>query len=169
MSQYLVSEIFTMVEKAKSKEERVAILRNNNYLPLIALLQLCYHPGKKLLLPEGTPPYKKEEDKPIGYQQTTLNLELRRFYIWIDPNVNIPRLKKESLFIEMLEGLHYSEADALCAAKDSKLTTLYPSLTEDLVREAFPDILPPKEESKEEIKPKKSSSKKLKVSAEASL
>jgi len=169
MSQYLVSEVFSMVEKAKSKDEKVAILRKNNFLALIALLQLCYHPGKKLLLPEGTPPYKKEEDKPIGYHQTTLTLELKRFYIWIDPNVNVPRLKKEALFIEMLEGLHYTEADALCAAKDSRLTSIYPSLTEDLIREALPDILPPKVEIKEEPKPKKSSSKKSKVTTEASL
>jgi hypothetical protein len=44
----------------------------------------------------------------------------------------------------MLEGMHYSEADLLCAAKDGILTTLYKSITEDLVREAFPKLLPPK-------------------------
>jgi len=37
MSQYLVSEVFSMVEKAKSKDEKVAILRKNNFLALIAL------------------------------------------------------------------------------------------------------------------------------------
>lgn len=170
MSQYLVSEVFDMVEKAKTKDEKINILRSRNFLALQAMLQLCYDYNKKMLLPEGTPPYKKEVDKPIGYQQTSLNLELRRFYIWIDPSQNLPNIKKEKLFIEMLEGLHYSEADLLCAAKDRKLTSIYKSITEDLVREAFPNMLPPPlPKPEEEVKPKKSSSKKSKVSTEVSL
>ena len=85
----------------------------------------------------------KEVGKPIGYHQTSIQNELKRFYIWANPDTNLPRLKKEVLFSEMLEGMHYSEADLLCAAKDGVLTTLYKSITEDLVREAFPNILPP--------------------------
>lgn len=169
MSQYLVSEVFDMVEKAKTKEEKISVLRTNNFLALQAMLQLCYDPHKKLLLPEGTPPYKKEEDKPIGYQQTSLNLELRRFYIWLDPSQNIPNLKKEKLFIEMLEGLHYTEAELLCAAKDRRLTFLYNSLTEELVREAFPALLPPPVKSQEVTKTKKPLQKKLKNTLEVSL
>jgi hypothetical protein len=94
-------------------------------------------------LPDGEPPYKKEQDRPIGYNETNLLLEQRRFYIWLDPNVNITKVRKERLFIEMLEGLHYTEADALCLSKDKKLQSKYPGLTEDVVREAYPTLLPP--------------------------
>ena len=40
--------------------------------------QIPYNPLVKWLLPEGSPPYKKEDDKPIGYEQTTLQNELNK-------------------------------------------------------------------------------------------
>jgi hypothetical protein len=48
------------------------------------------------------------------------------------------------LFIQLLEGIHWTEAEAVCLAKDRKLQTKYKSLKEDLVREAFPGLLPNK-------------------------
>ena len=45
--------------------------------------------------------------------------------------------------MEMLEGLHFSEADIILAAKDKDVSKVYKSITEDLVREAFPNMLPP--------------------------
>ena len=141
----LVSEILTLVEKAKSKEEKKQILlQHKNNHALLFMLCLSYDPNVNWYLPEGSPPFKKEVDKPMGYQQTTIQNELRRFYIWGNPDTNIPKVKKESLFIEMLEGLHHTEAEIVLACKDKKLFSLYKSVTEDLVREVFPDILPPK-------------------------
>jgi hypothetical protein len=62
-------------------------------------------------------------------------------------------MRKEQLFTQMLEGIHWTEAEAVCLAKDKKLQTKYKSLKEDLVREAFPHILPAKK--KLEPTPKK--------------
>ena len=69
-------------------------------------------------------------------------------------------MKRESLFIDMLEGLHYTEAEVLCAAKDRKLDKMYPNIKEDLIRLAFPDMLPPKVEKS--VKKKRGSKKKVK-------
>ena len=110
------------------------------------MLQLNYNPAFKFDLPAGQPPYKRDEKVPRGYSETNLYTEFRRMYVWMDPNINLTRTRKEQLFIQMLEGIHFSEADVLCAAKDKKLQTIYKSLTEDLVREAFNDILPAKVE-----------------------
>ena len=112
----------------------------------------------KMDLPEGEPPFRKDTDKPIGYNESSLQLELRRFYVWLEPSTNLPKLKKESLFVSMLEGIHWTEAEALCLAKDRKLHTKYKSLKEDIVREAFPLALTPKpakvkEEKKDESVP----------------
>ena len=157
----LTSELFQAVEKAERYEDKVRILKTNDYPIVRALFTLNYNPDFKMLLPEGTPPYRKDVDKPIGYNETTLQLELKRFYIWMDPNVNINKIKKETLFIEMLEGLHYSEAEIICSAKDRVLTDLYPSLTEELVRDAYPGIFPfPPTPKKETAPAKKSRSKK---------
>ena len=44
----------------------------------------------------------------------------------------------------MLEGLHWTESELVCLAKDRKIQTKYKSIKEDLVREAYPDLMPPK-------------------------
>ena len=78
-------------------------------------------------------------------------------YIWLEPNVNLNKFRKEQLFVQMLEGIHWTEAEAVCLAKDKKLQTKYKSLKEELIREAFPGLLPEKKKV-EAIKPKKDSS-----------
>jgi len=140
----LVSEILDKFEAAKTREEKIAVLQDNVTDPLLVLLRLNYDHMLKMDLPDGEPPFKKDTDKPIGYSESSLQLELRRFYVWLDPNVNLPKIKKESLFVNMLEGIHWTEAEALCLAKDRKLQTKYKSLKEDIVREAFPRALTPK-------------------------
>ena len=140
----LVSEILDKFEAAKTREEKIAVLQNNVTDPLLVLLRLNYDHLLKMDLPEGEPPFRKDTDKPIGYSESSLQLELRRFYVWLEPSTNLPKLKKESLFVNMLEGIHWTEAEALCLAKDRKLHTKYKSLNEDMVREAFPLALNPK-------------------------
>ena len=139
----LVSEILDKFEVAKTREEKIAVLRNNVTDPLLVLLRLNYDHMLKMDLPEGEPPFRKDTDKPIGYSESSLQLELRRFYVWLNPATNLPKIKKESLFVNMLEGIHWTEAEALCLAKDRKLQTRYKSLKEDIVREAFPLALTP--------------------------
>ena len=151
----LVSEILDKFEAAKTREEKIAVLKNNVTDPLLVLLRLNYDHMLKMDLPEGEPPFRKDTDKPIGYSESSLQLELRRFYVWLEPSTNLPKLKKESLFVNMLEGIHWTEAEALCLAKDRKLHTKYKSLKEDIVREAFPLALnlKPVEVEKEESIP----------------
>ena len=140
----LVSEILDKFEVAKTREEKIAVLKNNVTDPLLVLLRLNYDHMLKMDLPDGEPPFRKDTDKPIGYNESSLQLELRRFYVWLDPRTTLPKLKKESLFVSLLEGIHWTEAEALCLAKDRKLHTKYKSLKEDIVREAFPLALTPK-------------------------
>ena len=46
------------------------------------------------------------------------------------------------MFIQLLEGIHYTEAELVLAVKDRKLTHKWPSVSADLVRAAFPTLLP---------------------------
>lgn len=150
----LVSEILDKFEVAKTREEKIAVLKGNVNDPLLVLLRLNYDHMLKMDLPEGEPPFRKDIDKPIGYSESSLQLELRRFYVWLEPKTNLPKIKKESLFVNMLEGIHWTEAEALCLAKDRKLQTKYKSLKEDIVREAFPRALTPKPVIEKEVKEK---------------
>jgi hypothetical protein len=141
----LVPEILDLVEKTKNKADKVTVLRQNETPGVRGVLRLNFDPNVKFDLPEGEPPFKKDKDKPIGYHETNLITEVKRFYIWADSRQNISKLRKEQLFVEMCEGLHYTEAEVLVLAKDRKLKERYKSLNEDLVREAFPGLIPPKQ------------------------
>ena len=141
--QYLVSELFDIIEKQPTKENKLNWLRQFNNDVVRTMLRLNFDYNLKFNLPEGEPPFNKITDRPMGYQQTTLQVELKRLYIWVnntDPNLS--QLKKEALFVGMLEGLHHTEAEIICLIKDRKLETKYPSLTHELIMEAYPGLLP---------------------------
>ena len=139
----LLSEVLETFEKAKTRQEKLSILKKHETPVLRGIMRINFDPSVAMQLPEGEPPFKKIPDLPIGEQQTKLESEYRRFYIWLDSTVNIPKFKKEKLFVEMLEGLHVSEAEVIILAKDKKLHKKYKSLKEDIIREAFPTTLPP--------------------------
>lgn len=139
----LVSEILDEFEKAKTKQDKITVLKKHEMPVLRAIMRINFDETVQMHLPEGEPPFKKD-DKPVGYNVTKLENEYRRFYIWLDPKTNLPRVRKEKLFVEMLEGLHLTEAEVIILAKDRKLQTKWKSLKEDIVREAYPTTLPPK-------------------------
>lgn len=150
-----IPQILEEAERVSSKEQKIKVLRAYDHPILRSILKINYDPNVKVYLPEGEPPFKKDKQIPIGYSETNLFAEFRRFYIWTDPNVNVNKIRKEQLFIQFLEGIHWTEAEVICLAKDRKLQTKFNSLKEDLIREAFPNLLPAKLEVKKEPKPKK--------------
>jgi hypothetical protein len=156
-----IHQVLEEMDKAKSKEAKLNVLRAYDHVVLRGILQINYDPRVKFNLPEGEPPFKKDTSIPNGYSETSLFTEFRRFYIWLDSNVNLTRMRKEQLFIQMLEGIHWTEAEVVCLAKDRKLDTKYKSLKEDFVREVWPDLLPPKVKevipSKKSVNPSKDS------------
>ena len=161
-----IPQIFEEVEKASGKDSKVRVLRAYDHPILRGMLQINFDPTVTLDLPEGEPPFKKDITIPLGYSETNLFAEFRRMYVWIDRNINVTRIKKEQLFIQLLEGIHWTEAEAVCLAKDKKLQTKYKSLKEDIVREAFPNLLPEKQkvEAKVEAVPKAKKAKSLSAS-----
>lgn len=102
-------------------------------------------PEKKFALPEGDPPYKKDS-APLGMTPANLYQEVRKLYVFCRTDLNA--LRKESLFVQLLENLHPSEAELVLAIKDQKLTKKYPKITHKLVAEAGFIPAPPAKESK---------------------
>ncbi|NBP03800.1 MAG: hypothetical protein EBU90_27615 [Proteobacteria bacterium] len=137
-----VPQVFEEVEKVKTKEDKIKVLRMYDSIPLKGLLEINFHPLAKMNLPAGEPPFKKDTAIPDGYSESNLYVEFRRIYIWTRNDVNLTRARKEQLFIQLLEGIHWKEAEAICLVKDRKLQSKYPSITYQLVYEAFPGLLP---------------------------
>lgn len=162
----LVPQVFDEVEKAPTREAKIKVLRAYDHMVVRGILRINYDPKIKMKLPEGEPPFKKDTSLPAGYSETNLFAEFRRFYIWLNDDVQLDKQRKEHLFIQLLEGIHWTEAEVVCLAKDKKLQTRYKSLKEDLVREAYPELLPPPE--KKEVKEVKAKSTKKKASLDAS-
>ena len=133
----LISEILDKVSKIKSKKDKVKFLQDNNIDSLRMVLKSAFDPKIKWLLPEGDVPYKRN-DAPEGTEHSVLAYEARKLYHFIEGgNADITQGKRETMFIQMLEGLHETEADVLCAAKDKVLHQKYKGLSEPVVKEAF--------------------------------
>ena len=132
--------IFEDVAKANSFEARQKVLLENESTPLKELLKYAFHPDIKFVLPPGMPPYKTI-GSPEEYNPTYLYPNIRKFYLFVEGgHEGITQLRREQLFIQMLESLHPKEAEVVIQVKDKKLN--YRGLTYKLVKKTFPEILP---------------------------
>ena len=139
-----IPEILDLINQAKTKKEKIELFHKHQSDPLIVLMRINFDPSLWFDLPEGEPPFKKEEDVPVGHSPSNIYNEFKRFYIWLTPQPNLSKVKRENMFIEMLESVHVTEAEVVILCKDRKLQTKYKTITDDLVREAYPNSFPPK-------------------------
>ena len=109
---------------------------------LTLLFQSAFDPAKKFLLPEGDPPYKADP-APIGMSMGVLRQELKRFYVFC--RTDLPAVRREDLFIQLLEGVHPTEAELLLLVKDQNLTSKYKKITHEAVFNAGFVSNPPSE------------------------
>ena len=135
--QPLVHEIFLKVNNAKDKPKKIEVLKENDSPELRMLLKGAFDPKIEWELPEGVPPFIKN-DAPAGTEHTSLFTETKRLWDFVKgADTKTGRAKKEIMFIQMLEGLQEKDAEVLIAIKDKKLNTIYKGLTENVVKEAF--------------------------------
>ena len=133
----LVSEIFTKINNAKDKPKKIEVLRQYDTPGMRMILKGAFDPKIEWDLPEGTPPYIANE-APAGTEHTFLEVEAKRLYNFAKGgNDQLNKIRKETLFIQMLEGLHASEAKVLIDVKNKSLNKTYKGLTSDMVKEAF--------------------------------
>ena len=133
----LLSEVLDLVAKAKTKEQKVKILREHNSDSLRMILKSSFDPNIEWLLPQGEVPFIPNE-APAGTEHNVLAYESRKLYHYIrGGNNTLSQNKRESMFVQLLEGLHESEADLIVAAKDKVLHQKYKGLSANVVREAF--------------------------------
>jgi len=133
----LLSEVLTKVNNAKTKDKKIAVLKEHDSEPLRMIIKASFDPSIEWVLPEGNVPFKANE-APEGTEHTLLSQEVRKIWHFIKGADNqTPRMKKETMFIQMLEGLHKSEAEVLCHVKDKVLHQKYKGLSDNVVKTAF--------------------------------
>ncbi len=131
-------EFFEAIEKS---DNRKATLWDYGQLPpLNYLLAMNFDSTVEFSLPEGMPPYNRNEsDHPDLYAPLASNI--KRIMLCLKSDKRTRQIKKEAIFIQMLEGINPKEADILVSAKDKALHEIYPWLTKELVQEVLPQFV----------------------------
>ena len=133
----LLSEVLRKVHNAKTKDKKVAILKEHDCDPLRMVIKSSFDPKIEWLIPEGEVPFKANEAEE-GTEHTVLRREARKLYRFIKGGDNtLVGFKRENMFIQLLEGLNKSEAQLIVDAKDKKLHQTYKGLSTTVVKEAF--------------------------------
>jgi hypothetical protein len=133
----LVHEIFTQINNAKDKPKKIEVLKKYDNPAIRQLLKAAFDPKIEWDLPEGNPPFIANE-APAGTEHTSLLSEARKLYHFVKGGDNtINRLKKETMFVQMLEGLQQKDAEVLIAIKNKNLNNVYKGLTASMVKETF--------------------------------
>ena len=132
-------EILELVDEQKTKAKKVSVLKEYRDDALTAILIWQFDDSVQSAMPEGQVPYKPNE-VPVGTDHTSLRREWKTLYHFIrGGNDTLNNLRRETMFVQMLEGLHPKEAEIICLVKDKRLTDVY-NVTRAQVEEAYPDI-----------------------------
>ena len=135
----LLSEVLALVSKQKTKAKKIQTLKQYESLHLKSVLIWNFDESVQSMLPDGEVPFQKNE-APAGTEHTYLAHEWKVLYNFVKGgNDTLRAVKREQLFMQLLEGLHPDESEIICLVKDKNLKKKY-KLTRAIVEEAFPDI-----------------------------
>ena len=163
-----VFEVLDLLSKQRSKAKKIEVLKKYEHVSLKATLIWNFDESIISMLPEGEVPYSGFEDQAssngtlstkiseevrrmhemdsfsMGSSDknghTTIRREFKNFYHFLKGgNDSMSGVRRETMFINILEGLHPLEAEIVCLCKDKKLSERY-KITKEIVSEAYPDI-----------------------------
>jgi len=163
-----IFEILDAVSKQRTKAKKVAALKKYEEFALKVILIWNFDESVVSILPPGDVPYSSYDEQTVNsgnlstklsqdirnmYEtgsfslgvsdtqgRTTIRRECKHFYRFVKGGSDsMNSIRRESMFINILQGLHPLEAEIVCLCKDKKLAEKY-NLTKDIVAEAYPDI-----------------------------
>lgn len=136
MTKY-VFEVLQEVAKQRTKAEKIQVLRKNESWALKDILRGTFDTFVQWELPEGTPPYTASE---AHNHPTNLLRENKKFAYFVKGGKSgqMPKFKRERLFIGMLEGIHPEDAKVVIDMINKKPPKY---VTRPIVQEAFPGLL----------------------------
>ena len=130
--------IFKELSEQKTHLQKVKYLKENRNDMVDLLLELTFSKDIRITLPEGSPEYQKTGEVEL-YNATLLYANRRQIEMFINDNTaQIPELKREQLFIDLLENLDPAESRLLIEVKDKKLTS-YSGITKKVIEKVYPN------------------------------
>lgn len=140
MSRLSLSEVFYRLPKLKTKDEKIAHLRNYAHPAVFYVLWVALSGKVEWLLPAGAPAYKVRGGRP-GSEPSDLLRELRKLYLFMKgTGDHMEKVKREKLFRQALEDMSEEDGQLLIAIKDGKFAKKF-GVTPELLEETFPGLL----------------------------
>ena len=161
-------EVLDAASKQRTKAKKVEVLQKYKHPSLVTIFVWNFDTSIVSLLPEGEVPYGTNKDdqnatgtlsgkindavvkmaemgsNSLGSQdqgKASIRAEYTKFYNFCKGgNPSLSSLRRETMFINILEGLHPLEAELLCLVKDKKLEDKY-KITKEIVSLAYPEIV----------------------------
>tara|TARA_R100001460_G_scaffold4800_2_gene13486 strand:- start:10224 stop:10643 length:420 start_codon:yes stop_codon:yes gene_type:complete len=131
-------EVLEEAVKQGTTPKKVAFLQQHDSFALRTILQGCYHPNVKFLLPDSVPPYSETDGSQV---ETRLLNMAKKLDIFIEGGRDVKsQSQREMLFIEMLESIHPSDSKILLNMIQKKNPVK--GITKTIAKKAFPSILP---------------------------
>ena len=166
--QPFVFEVLDLVSKQRSKAKKIEALKRYEEIHLKSVLIWNFDDSIVSALPPGEVPYSGYDDQnsysgnlstkltqevrsmhergsfSLGASDqqghTTIRREWKNFYHFLrGGNDRMNAMRRETMFINILEGLHPLEAEIICLCKDKRLGEVY-KITKEIIAEAYPDI-----------------------------
>ena len=163
-----VFEVLDLISRQRTKAKKIEVLKKYEEFHMKVLFIWNFDESVISVLPPGEVPYSGYDEQntyngtlstkltqevrkmhetgsfSLGSSDTqghtTIRRESRHFYRFIRGGQDsLSSLRRESMFINILEGLHPLEAEIVCLVKDKKLSEVY-KITKEIVQEAYPDI-----------------------------
>lgn len=134
-----VAEVFDEVSAAKTRKERLAILAKNDCRAVRACLKAQFDPDIQFVDLGKRLDYEPDQ-APFGHNHSTIHMEFKKFYIFMEGPSRLTVERKRQLLCQICEALHPDEAKVYVDCVRKKLKRR--GLTEKLVREAYPGLLP---------------------------
>jgi len=165
----LAFEVFDLVSRSRTKQKKIEILKKYDDSSLRRLFVWNFDQSIVSILPEGPVPYVGYDEQntysgtlttkiseevrkmhesgnfSLGASDqqghTTIRRESKHFYHFVKGgNDGINAIRRETMYINILQGLHPLEAEILVLVKDKQLETKY-KISKDIVSEAYPNIV----------------------------
>lgn len=130
-----IATIIDLIEKEKSRNKQVDLLKEHSSYALKAVLGYGMDPDVKWLLPDGDPPYKPLFD--AADQEGRFYTECKKLIYFVDSEEGrqVKQIRREQLFIQVLESIDPRDAKLLLRMKNKKL-----KIKLEAVKDAFPNL-----------------------------
>tara|TARA_B100000900_G_scaffold283131_1_gene242464 strand:+ start:257 stop:874 length:618 start_codon:yes stop_codon:yes gene_type:complete len=164
----LAFEVLDLVSKQRTKSKKIEVLRTYEDVSLKIIFIWNFDESVQSVLPPGEVPYTGYDDQNVysgtlstkiteevrkmhdtgsfslgssdKQGHTTIRREAKNFYHFVKGgNDRMNAIRRETMFINILEGLHPLEAEIVTLCKDKRLGEVY-KITKEIVAEAYPDI-----------------------------